>query len=86
MFSIPVFEGAGYNVNTITAGAYEIKSLDKKNKRFIIEEGYITQKGLPFKIKRIFRTLGCIIDIMPCGRWQVNFVQDHTFRDLLNLK
>ena len=48
---ISIFEGAEYNVITIPAGAYWIESLNKEIKRFIIDEGYVTEEDYPFTIK-----------------------------------
>ena len=48
---ISIFEGAEYNVITIPPWAYGIESLNKEIKRYIIDEGYVTEDDYPFTIK-----------------------------------
>ena len=67
---------------TSPPGAYKIESLDKENKRFIIDEGHFTETKCPFTIKPNFSTLGSIIEISPKGPI-ITFMPNYSIRDLL---
>ena len=83
---ISVFESAEYNVFRITAGAYEIQSLNAEIDRIIIKQGHITEENYLFKIRPRIPTLGSVLEKEPGRRWLVSFAQDDTLRDLLGSK
>ena len=70
---------------SIPPGAYELESLDKENKRIIIDQGYYTEINYPFKIKPNFSTLGSIIEISEQGPL-IAFSPNDSMRDLLGFK
>ena len=67
---------------TISAGAYKIKSLNKENKRIIIDENYYTEFTYPLTIKPTFSTLGSIIEKSTQGPI-ISYMFDDSIRDLL---
>ena len=46
----------------ISAGAYEIESLNDEIKRIIIDENHFSEENYPFKIKPNFTTHGSIVE------------------------
>ena len=67
---------------SIPPGAYEIKSVDRKTKRILIDEGHYTEVNYPFTIKPNFSTLGSIKKLSTEGP-VITFVPDDSIRDLL---
>ena len=67
---------------TIPPGAYEIESLNKEIKRFLIDQEHYTEANYPFNIKPNFSTLGSIIEISTQGPI-ITFVPDDSIGDLL---
>ena len=72
-----------FNQITIPPVAYEIKSLNDENKRFIIKEGYFSTETYPFTTKPNFSTLGSVMEISPGRGIQFSSVQDDSLRSLL---
>ena len=66
----------------VSAGAYEIESLNKEIRSVIIDEGHFTGMVYPFKIKPNFSTLGSIIEISPQGPI-ISFASGDSMRNLL---
>ena len=65
----------------ISPGAYELESLNAEIKRFIIDEGHVTESGYPFTIKRKFSTQGSFIETSPQGP-MIILVFDDSIRNL----
>ena len=70
----------------ILPGACELESLNAEIKRKTFEEGYMTEEDYPFTIKPFFSRVDSIKEIERGRGWQVSFVQDDTFSDLLGFK
>ena len=50
-FSKSIIDDNHFNHITIPQGAYEIESLNKENKRIIIDEGYFTTSDYPLDVQ-----------------------------------
>ena len=73
-----MYQGAEFNVITITPGAYKLDQLNIEIERNNLDEGYAAAEDYPFTIKSFFRTLDGIVKITTGRRWQFNFVHDDT--------
>ena len=81
-FKKTITDEDGFVQITIPPGAYEIESLNDEIKRIIIDEEHYTEANYLFTIKRIFSTLGTIIEISPQGPI-ISFMFDGSIKDLL---
>ena len=81
-FSKPVIDDNHFTEITIPQGSYELESLNKENKRIIIDQGYFSISDYLFLIKPNFSTLGSIIE-RSNEESAISFIPDDSIRDLL---
>ena len=84
-FKKSIADADGFIQNIIPPGAYELESLNKENKKIIIDKGHCTQKEYPFTIKPNFSNLGSVIEILQQGPI-ISFVFNDGIRNLLGFQ